>query len=626
MGAYVLLCALAALFVSCATESPAAPVPVVAADVPGGREFILQVENPTRFNVYFERGQMVGKGSSAPVSLAVEDATLTGGIDILYEIPLSDTVVLFCKGDHRTIRKNQSSLTVSDPDITENYGTFIALTNKADNAISFYSGGTAEPSWEQKGSPVAGNHLTWTNKREFSRNETAVFSIRRDSGNENFYIRDSRRNIPLRLPPAMTGNFLYSFEYDGSAVAFIDERPLRRAGESSWTKTIADADGLIWPAPGNEKTSFFVPTARGLFRHDYDSAGSGGAPVFFGERVEIVHAGRTGNGFLLAGYAQTGNTFRPIALVQGEDGATRGTLLSPSARRDRYSAYYLTAVGNAAQSGDAGTWLLAGGADSGLNRPDGYRPYLRLIKRESGGLVPVWEIVGDEFNALALGNQCGPVTAAAYDPTRDRWLVAGNTLEWDLYGNSLGNSWLAFVSANGAIQKIDLSFKGMTINKILVETGTGGTGGSWYIAGEERKGNESRACCVKYSNSGAELWRLAIQPPPHSYVQDAVLDEARQRLVLAGTLRARESSGQGGVPFTQGLDPETGNLLWHEEFTALNGTAVVTAIASAPDYGYILTLAGVGDDNFTRPFAIARINSRGKSIDKKVNKKVNNGR
>ncbi|MDR2500313.1 MAG: hypothetical protein LBD37_04425 [Treponema sp.] len=600
---------LAALLVSCATESPAAPVPAAAIDAPGAGEFVLRVENPTRFNVYFERGQLVRKGSSAPVSLALEDAALTGGIDILYEIPLSGTVVLYCKGDHRTIRENQSSLTVTEPRITENYGTFIALTNRADNAISFYAGGTAEPSWEQKGSPAAGNHLTWTDKREFSRNETAVFSIRRDSGTDDFHIRDSRRNIPLRLPPLMAGNFLYSFEYNGSAAVLVDERPLRRVAESPWAKTIAGAEGLVWPAPGNEQSSFFAPAAQGLFRHDFDSAGSGGAPVFSGERFEIVHAGRTADGFMTAGYAQTGNTFRPIALIQGEDGAMR-TELAPSTRRDRYSAYYLAAAaGGIDGPGGAGTWLLAGGADSGVNRPDGYRPYLRLVRRERGGLVPVWELGGDEFNAQPSGNQCGPITAAAYDPAHDRWLAAGNTLEWDRYGNSLGNSWLAGISANGTIQKIDRSFKGMTINKILT-----GAGGAYYLAGEERKGNESRGFCVKYASTGAELWRLASQPPPHSYVQDAVLDEAGQRLVLAGTLRAADPSGQGGIPFTLGLDAESGGLLWREELAspALNGAAVVTAIGPAPDYGYVLALAGVGDGNFARPFGIARINSRGK--------------
>jgi hypothetical protein len=609
MGKYMLLYTLAALLVSCATESPAVPVPAAAIDAPGGGEFILEVENPTRFNVYFERGQLVGKGSRAAVSLALEDASLTGGFDILYEIPLSDTVVLYCKGDHRTIRENQSSLTVTDPHITENYGTFISLTNRADNAISFYSGGTAEPSWEQKGSPAAGNHLTWTDKREFSRNETAVFSIRRDSGTDNFHIRDSRRNIPLRLPPLMTG-YVYAFEYDGASVSLVDERPLRRIGESSWAKTLAGADGLVWPAPGDEGPSCFVPTARGLFRHDFDSAGSGGAPVFSGERFEIVHAGRTADGFIIAGYAQIDSNFRPIALIQGTDGAMRAEL-APSTRIDRYSAYYLAASegGNAANDG---VWLLAGGADSGVNRPDGYRPYIRLVRRESGGLVPVWELGGDEFTAQPAGKQCGPATAAAYDPANDRWLIAGNTLEWDLYGNFLGNSWLALVSAAGTIQKIDTSFKGMTINKIIAAPG-----GAYYLAGEEQKGNESRACCVKYASTGAELWRLTAQPPPHSYFQDAVLDGEHQRLVLAGTLRAADPSGQGGVPFTLGLDAETGKLLWREELAspALNGAAVVTAIAPAPDYGYVLALAGVGDDNFTPPFGIARINSRGKIVD-----------
>ena len=566
--------------------------------------------NRTPFTVRLVRGSgRIDAASIAPRSEAVipNDFDQAETYYPLFDIPLAAGYSLAgLRPDDRDMyyqidrAKDRQEIEIPVPAGFSDTGAYIVFTNNAT------SGGVFLSRNENAGRMTGIN--TAEAKSNVNAGETLVY---RENPGELKRLRLNPGNAVFGAMAYRPG-YVYSFEYNGASVTLIDERPLRRAGESSWAKTITEADGLIWPAPGNGNTSFFVPTARGLARHDYDSAGVGGAPVSAGERFEIAHAGRAGDGFLLAGYAQTGNNFRPITLIQGEDGATRGAPLSPSARRDRYSAYYLSAAAKDAAAND-GAWLLAGGADSGLNRPDGYRPYLRLIKRDSGGaLVPVWEIGGDEFNAIASGNQCGPISAAAYDPARDRWLAAGKTLEWDMYGNSLGNSWLAIINAAGTIQHIDTAFKGLDINKILT-----GPGGSWYIAGEERKGGESYAFCVKYSGDGRELWRLAGQPPSYSYVQDAVLDGERQRIVLAGTMRAADPGGQGGVPFTEGLDAETGKSLWRVELKApaLSGTSIVTGVTLAPDYGYILTLSGIADNDFARPFGVARINSQGKIIN-----------
>ncbi|MDR2484209.1 MAG: hypothetical protein LBD55_02300 [Treponema sp.] len=593
MKNYFLLLAVSVIICSC-IGGPKPPKPP--------KPFTVKIINSANFDIEFiDEKRLVPRGSERVIEIAEPPEDINGGYKIYYRLPLLDELYLAVPRRENVIisHKQDTPVEIKTADfVLEESFLIIHNNSKQTITLNLDSGGTVyvfpiaefQPGRKWRGSP----YIEGGGK--------GLYENIASRGNHFLIETDLYKRIPFTLDTSKP-SYIYTYSFDGSAVALVDERPLRRIGESSWAKTIAEADGLIWPAPGTEQTGFFVPAAQGLFRHDYDSAGSGGAPVFSGERFEIAYAGRAGNGFMLAGYAKTGDLYRPVARIQGEDGAARAEL-APSTRIDRYSAYYLAA----AESG-AETWLLAGGADSGINRPDGYRPYLRLVRRDSGGLVPVWELGGDEFTAQPSGKQCRPATAAAYDPAHGRWLVAGNTLEWDAYGNFLSNSWLAIISAAGTIQKIDLSFKGMTINKIIT-----GPDGAYYLAGEERKGNESRAFCVKYANSGAELWRLAAQPPPYSYFQDAVLDREHRRLVLAGTLRAADPSGQGGVPFTLGLDPETGGLLWREELPALNGTAVVTAIAPAPDYGYVLALAGIGDNNSTRPFGIARINSRGKMI------------
>jgi hypothetical protein len=231
------LCAFLFLYASCTSpgaapdpkgEDPAPPALIAPPSALPENGLVLAVDNPTRFTVYFEKGQKVAGKSGGAVSLAVEDATLTGGFDILYEIPLSDTVRLFCKGDHKTIRENQKAFTITEPHITENYGTYVKISNTVNNAVSFYTGGEAVPSWEQQGDPLAGSYLARTNRREFSEGETPVFMVESNSRQDSYFIRDSGKNIPLVLPPQVEGNYLYSFEYSGAGLKLLDARLLSR--------------------------------------------------------------------------------------------------------------------------------------------------------------------------------------------------------------------------------------------------------------------------------------------------------------------------------------------------------------------------------------------------------------
>jgi hypothetical protein len=537
------------------------------------------------------------KSGGTTVSLAVEEATLTGGFDILYEIPLSDTVRLFCKGDHKTIRERQTTFTVGEPTLTENYGTYIKITNRADNAISFYTGSEANPGWEQKGGPVAGDYMARTNRREFSKDETPVFRIDVNSRHDRYVIRDSREHIPLVLPPKVERNYLYSFEYSDRGVELLDARPLHRIGEPAWVQILSGARGTMPLLATGNRLSLFAPTDRGLVRYDFDSAGNGGNPVDSGEAFDITFAAQSSGGFFIAGYTADGRDYRPAARIQKQDGAP-GPSLTPSSREDCRSAYFLSA---ASKTGAA--WLVAGGAGDGL----GHTAYVRLVHEEDGALTALWELAGDDFDTQDPRVTCGPVKAAVYDSARDFWLVTGGTIEFDSLQRPVPGSYIAAISGGGTVQYIDTSLKGMSFNKILAEAD-----GTCYLAGEERRGNETLAVLVKFNAAGGRVWRFS-GPPSHSYYQDAVLDVENNRIVLGGVMRAGAASGGGGVPFVQAVDPADGTNLWLKPLRdpALDGAAVVTGICPAPDYGFALVLSGIAGDRYTKPFVIARINSQG---------------
>ncbi|MDR2054214.1 MAG: hypothetical protein LBP80_12440 [Treponema sp.] len=603
---YVVICVSFVLYVSCTTPGGvSAPKgknspPAETAGVLSENEAVFTVDNPTMFTVYFDGGQRVEKKSrGAVVRLAVEDAALTGGFDILYEIPLNETVHLFCRGDHKTIREKQTAFTVNEPAITENYGTYIKITNRVNNAVSFYTAGEANPCWEQTGDPVAGNNMARTSRREFSKDETPVFRIELNSRHDSYFIRDSRANIPLTLPPKLERNYMYSFEYSSHGAELVDARPLSRIGEPSWVTVIPGARGPMPLAAAGGRLFLFAPTDRGLVRCDFDSAGNGGTPAPNGSGFDITFAARSADGFFIAGYETDGRDYRPIARIQKEDGAP-GPSLAPSARPDCRTAYFLTA---APQDGSA-AWLLAGGGGDIA----GHTAYIRLVHDEGGRLTALWELAGDDFDSSDPGVTCGPVKAAVYDSRRDRWLITGGNIEFDSLRRPVTGSYLAEISGGGTLRYIDASFKGMSFNRILVDAG-----GACYLAGEERQGNETLAALLKFDAGGGQVWRVSGPPPSHSYYQDAVLDGENSRIVLGGVMRAKTGGGGGGVPFVQAVDMADGTSLMLNPLSdpALGRAAVVTGICPAPDYGFALALSGIVNDSYAEPFVIARINSQG---------------
>jgi len=581
------------LFFSCASSKNAVVMsPPINTPEENDGGTIIKIDNPTGYNVYFDGGQRVNKKSSGTVKLFIEDATLSGGFDILYEIPLSAAVSLFCKGDHRTIREKQFLLIINEPRINEIYGTYIVIQNSVNNAISFYTGGTANPAWEQKGNPKSGNKLTWTDKREFSPGEKAVFDISRDFGYDNYFIRDSRKNISLVLPQKVEKNYVYTFEYSAQGVELTDSRPLHRIGER-WKKTeeIENATSILPFVTENKEINLFASTANeGLKRIVYDSAGNIKSTIKNGDSFNIMYVTAAKDGFFIAGYEKKGKySNKPIARVLGADGVTRRVLSE--------SAGYESACFSTAAQKDADTWLLAG--DGEKNGFIGTTAYARLILDEDNKLTVVKEWGGTDFP------QCKNIEAVVYNNKQDCWLITGETIE-----PSTGY-YLARINNDGTMQKIS-EFKGIEFYKILADTS-----GNYYLAGQEQKGDGTYAALIKYDANNKELWRLSKQPPPNSYYYTALLDIENNRIILAGTLQANDKKGNGGKPFIESVDMTNGSLDWREILSGsvFTGTNLVTAISTAPDYGYVLSLSGIKNGRIDKPYKIARLNSCGKYME-----------
>jgi hypothetical protein len=275
--------------------------------------------------------------------------------------------------------------------------------------------------------------------------------------------------------------------------------------------------------------------------------------------------------------------------------------LAASTIQDRRQGYFLSLAKD-----DGTTYLAAGGADSGLNTGDAYIAYIRAIRDDASRLTPLWELGPAEFESFAAQNnisaKCGPVNSAAYDPKRKRWLITGDTLA--VKGSYLAE--IAEVNGQGMIQKIDASFENVSFYKIA-----SGEDGAYYIVGEDEKAGDVYALVIKFDANGEQ--RLGDQPPPNSFYQDAVLDAENGQIVLAGTMNAETESGAGGTPFIEGVDINNGALIWREELNTepFSGTSLVTGIEKAPGYGFVLSLSGIANNYYSKPFILARVNARG---------------
>jgi hypothetical protein len=325
---------------------------------------------------------------------------------------------------------------------------------------------------------------------------------------------------------------------------------------------------------------------KGLNRIVYESSGNdkNTKSILSGDSFQIAYTSVVNDGFFVAGYKIEGRNQQ--ARVVSVEGVTRHILPESD---DYESVRYLTA----AQQNDANIWLLAG--DGRKNIYSDITAYARLIRYEDSKLTVVKEWGGSDFQHYKN------IKAASYNNKLGCWLITGKIIESSGF-------YLARINNDGKIQKIS-EFQGMEFNKILVDAN-----GNYYLAGQEQKGNDTLAVLYKYSIDNKRIWQASKLPPSHSYYFDAILTTDNNFIVLAGTLRAKDEYGTGGKPFIEAVDIANGTCLWHEILSDsdFNGTALVTSIASVPDYGYILTLSGITNGFISKTFKITRINSQGK--------------
>jgi hypothetical protein len=212
-----------------------------------------------------------------------------------------------------------------------------------------------------------------------------------------------------------------------------------------------------------------------------------------------------------------------------------------------------------------------------------------------------WELgPGDLDEAL------GPARSAWYDTKHGVYRVLGERL-----GDGLPASYVIELDEAGKHTRPALAVRASVLAKI-----TGDPAGSFYLAGEAVEAERSTALLVKYDGEGGAVWKAQPPFPRNSYYQDMLFDEDQNQIVAAGVQNGQTGAGDGGTPFIQGIDAETGAMLWQSDLTSapLRGTALACRIEKVPAYGYRVVLCGISGGNTAPPYLEATVTVRGRFV------------
>jgi hypothetical protein len=537
----------------------------------------------------FDETRVIPHSSEKIVSLPDLPSDLNDGYSVRYRVKLMDDLFISIpRNENVIIAADQSNIVFESPDFHFESSFFI-LRNGSRQTISLRKDKKNSETIEYILPIVRFNRYTFIPAYDSSPyikpDDQRLYDPLVASPNAFLIEADQYKTIPFSIDHVSPG-FVYAFTFDGAAVRLTDARPLTKIGEPGWAKTIDSSEPL----------RILAGTETALPSNTFAVTGT---------------AQTASGAVFVSGYQYISDTeYTPIVQLQNNNGVLINAL-GPSTKQDRRQAYFLSMAKD-----DGAIYLAAGGADSGRNTGGAYIAYVRAIRDEASRVTSLWELGPAEFENYGKQNniraQCGAVNSAVYSSTRNRWLITGNTIEYDALGNPVKGSYLAEindVNGQGVIQKIDTSFKNISFYKIA-----GGENGAYYIAGEEEKADGVYALVFKFDAGGKQLWRQRNQPRPNSFYQDAVLDAENGQIVLAGTMNAKAESGAGGTPFAEGIGIDTGALIWREEFNTepLRGTSLVTGIEKAPGYGFVLSLCGIANNYYAKPFILARVNARGK--------------
>ena len=391
--------------------------------------------------------------------------------------------------------------------------------------------------------------------------------------------------------------YVYTYAFDGKQIVKEDERPLLKTGEPLWNRNGADGvsvSKLISAPAGDIFYAVGKVRKKDANGNPYDAGfiqctehnGRERWTRFFEETGcdSTVYDGiALDNGDLLAVGHASGDVQHGLALLYSSDGVLLNT------QKIATSSAFESVIPLS-----AGAFLVTG-FDSEDKLIFGKVHIEKSVIRYEPFSAPL-PLAGTEFIANAF---------PLYDTQSKTLFICCNLLDTET--ELPLPSALFTLAEDGTSNRIPLKYVIKSVAAVRQDAN-----GMLYIGGETGAAEHSTAMVITVDAAQNRQNVLYTGGAPYAYIADMQLNEKSGELIIAGTEKAADSTGNNGKPFFKSLALSSGKELWTAGYSDKT-YELLSSFIPCPDYGFIAQFTAVNDDGeYSPPLCTARLSATGK--------------
>ena len=558
--------------------------------------FTASVVNNSRFAVTID-GKSIRPEETINNAFPLHDSELYDGWGVYYTVLLTKNVFYEHK-EKIQITDRQQTVVIANPVQNERISeTYIIVKNASKQSIQLTNGlGTIFPCC------LEGRINTREAKHEhnIAPGRIAVHEILKPQealSSVKVCVSVGRKNYPLTDNTFLRPGYVYTYRFDGKQTVKEDERPLLKTGEPLWrqedaggvtvSKLISTQESAFFYAVGkvqkkdtngNLYEAGFVQcvdcNGKERWTHSFDEIGCDaalydGITLDSGGLLAVGHTiGAVQNGLVLL-YSSDGVLLhtQKIAISSGFESVT--PLLDGS--------FLLTGF-------DGEDHLIFGKVhiEKSVIR---YAPFPASLPLAESEYIT---------NALPL-----------YDAQSKTFFICCNML--DAETELPLPSVLFAITEDGKAKRIPLQHVIKSVAAFRRDAH-----GILYIGGESGTAEHSTAMVITVDAAQNRQNVLYTGGAPYAYIADMQLNEKSGELIIAGTEKAADNFGNGGMPFFKSLALASGKELWTAGYSDKT-YELLSSFTPCPDYGFIAQFTAVNDDGeYSPPLCTARLSATGK--------------
>ena len=558
--------------------------------------FTASVVNNSRFSVTID-GKSIRPEETINNAFPLHDSELYDGWGVYYTVLLTKNVFYEHK-EKIQITDRQQTVVIANPVQNERISeTYIIVKNTSKQSIQLTNGlGTIFPCC------LEGRINTREAKHEhnIAPGRIAVYETVKPQealSSVKVCVSVGRKNYPLTDNTHLQPGYVYTYAFDGKQVVKEDERPLLKTGEPLWKQSSADgvsvsklisasAGDIFYAvgkvrkkdANGNPYDAGFIQCTerKGTERwtHFFEETGCDSA-VYDGIVLE--------NGDLLAAGHTSGDVQSGLLLLYSSGGVLLNTQKITGS--SGFESVTSLSGGTFLVTGFDGENKLIFGKVHIENNVIRYAPFSVLLP-----------LAGTEF-----------VTSVhpLYDSRTKTLFVCCNMLDTET--ELPLSSALFAITEDGTANRIPLKYVIKSVATVRQDAN-----GMLYIGGETGTAEHSTAMIVTVDAAQNKQAAFYTGGAPYAYIADMQLNEKSGELIIAGTEKAADNFGNGGMPFFKSLALASGKELWTAGYSDKT-YELLSSFIPCTDYGFIATFTAIDENGeYAPPLCTARLSATGK--------------